>query len=410
MMARYGLLGRTLGHSYSPQIHASLGCPPECYTLYEKEPDELDSFLIHPEFDGINVTIPYKKAVIPYLSELSNAARTIGSVNTIVRRADGTLYGDNTDFYGFDQTLAVTGIDPTGKKALVLGDGGAAPTVRAVLAGRGAAQVITISRRGEDNYDNLSRHYDAEIIVNATPVGMYPDVGVSLVDLSKFPKLCGVCDLIYNPARTQLLLDAEKLGVPCTNGLFMLVAQAKRAEELFQNKPIDDGENERLCAKMRAEQMNIALIGMPGVGKSSCGRALAALTGRTLVDLDAELVKQAGTPIPDYFAQYGEEAFRQLETKVLAEFSRQSGLILATGGGVVTRPENYPLLRQNSTVFFLQRDIAGLATGGRPVTQKKGTAQIAAERMPLYLAWADHTIDCIDPQTNAQTILEVLSK
>lgn len=409
-MARYGLLGRKLGHSYSPQIHADLGCPPECYTLYEKEAGELDHFLREPEFDGINVTTPYKKAVIPYLSGMSDAARAIGSVNTIVRCADGTLYGDNTDFYGFDQMLTVCGIDPAGKKALVLGDGGAAPTVRAVLKQRGARQIVTISRRGENNYDNLSCHCDAEIIVNATPVGMYPDVGVSLVDLSGFPKLCGVCDLIYNPARTQLLLDAEALGIPCANGLFMLVAQAKRAEELFQNKPIDDEENERICAKMRAEQMNIALIGMPGVGKSSCGKALAGLTGRTLVDLDSELVRQSGMSIPDYFAQHGEDAFRQLETKVLAEFSKRSGLILATGGGVVTRPENYPLLHQNSTIFFLQRDIAGLATGGRPVTQKKGTAQIAAERMPLYLAWADHTIDCVNPKANAQAILEVLSK
>ncbi len=409
MMAQYGLLGRKLGHSYSPQIHAALGCPPECYTLYEKEADELDSFLREPEFDGINVTIPYKKAVIPYLSEMSDAARAIGSVNTIIRRADGTLYGDNTDFYGFDCTLAVTGIDPAGKKALVLGDGGAAPTVRAVLAGRGAKAVVTISRRGENNYENLSRHYDAEIIVNATPVGMYPDVGVSLVDLTKFPKLCGVLDLIYNPARTQLLLDAETLGIPCANGLFMLVAQAKRAEELFQNKPIGDGENARICAKMRAEQMNIALIGMPGVGKSSCGRALAELTGRTLVDLDAELVNQSGMPIPDYFAQYGEEGFRLLETKVLAEFSKQSGLILATGGGVVTRPENYPLLHQNSTIFFLRRDITGLATDGRPLSQSKGTVQLALERLPLYTRWADFAINCIDPQRNAQTILEVLN-
>ncbi len=407
-MARYGLLGRTLGHSYSPQIHAALGCPPETYSLYEVEPEALERFLTVPEFDGINVTIPYKKTVIPYLAELSDAARAIGSVNTILRRPDGSLYGDNTDFYGFDETLAVTGIDPAGRKALVLGDGGAAPTVRAVLLSRGAREIVTISRRGENNYENLDRHRDAELIVNATPVGMYPDTGVSLVDLAQFPRLCGVLDLIYNPARTKLLLNAEAHGIPHSNGLFMLVAQAKRAEELFQHHAIADSENARICGAMRAEMQNIALIGMPGVGKSSCGRALAAATGRTLIDLDAELVKEAGMSIPDYFAAYGEASFRTLETQVLDAWSKKSGLILATGGGVVTRPENYPLLHQNSTIFLLRRDIAELSTDGRPVSQAKGATQLAGERMPLYLAWADHAIDCVDPQENAKKILEVL--
>ncbi len=407
-MARYGLLGRKLGHSYSPQIHTALGCPEGSYVLFEKEPEELDAFLHSGEFDAINVTTPYKKDVIAHLSELSDAARTIGSVNTILRRDDGTLYGDNTDFYGFDCTLAVTGIDPAGKKALILGDGGAAPTVRAVLESRGAREIVTISRRAENNYENLDRHADAELIVNATPVGMYPNNGGSLVDLTKFPNLCGVLDLIYNPSRTKLLLDAEALGIPYCDGLYMLVAQAKRAEELFTGTPIDDSENARICGKMRSDMTNIALIGMPGVGKTSCGKALAELSGRTFVDLDAELVKQAGIPIPDYFSAYGEDAFRRLETQVLEEFSKRSGLILATGGGVVTRPENYPLLHQNSTVFFLRRDITNLATDGRPLSQSKGTVQLALERLPLYSRWADFTIDCVDPQHNAQTILEVL--
>jgi shikimate dehydrogenase len=407
-MGLYGLLGRTLGHSYSPQIHAALGCPPP-YMLYEKETEELPDLFAAPEFDGINVTIPHKKAVIPFLDELSDAARAIGSVNTIVRRADGTLFGDNTDYYGFDETLRVSGIDPSGKKALVLGDGGAAPTVRAVLRGRGAKEVVTISRRGENNYENLDRHRDAALIVNATPVGMYPNVGEALVDLSQFPNLVGVLDLIYNPARTKLLLDAERLGIPHSNGLYMLVAQAKRAEELFQNRTIDDRENDRICAQMRAQMQNIALIGMPGVGKSSCGAALAALTGRTVVDLDHELEHEAGMSIPSYFAAYGEAQFRELETKVLAEWSKKSGLILATGGGVVTRPENYPLLHQNSTIFFLRREIAQLSTDGRPLSQSKGTAQLAAERLPLYTAWADHIIDCVNPAANAQKIMEVLN-
>ncbi len=407
-MARYGLLGRSLGHSYSPEIHAAFGCPPECYTLYEVEPEALPGFLTRPEFDGINVTIPYKKAVIPYLSELSDAARAIGSVNTIVRRADGTLFGDNTDYYGFDRALAAAGIDPAGKKALVLGDGGAAPTVRAVLHARGAREIVTISRHGENNYGNLDRHRDAALIVNATPVGMYPDNGTSLIDLTAFPALCGVYDLIYNPARTKLLLDAARLGIPCANGLLMLVAQAKRAEELFQGRTIPEDENEAVCARLGTQMENIVLIGMPGVGKSSCGAALSRLTGRPFVDLDEQFVRETGVSIPDFFAAHGEAAFRRRETALLAAWSKRSGLILATGGGVVTQPENYDLLHQNSTVFFLRRDITGLSTKGRPVSQAKGTAQLARERLPLYAAWADHAIDCVNPETNAKTIAEVL--
>lgn len=407
-MGTYGLLGRRLAHSYSPQIHIALGCPPEDYHLFEKEPEELESFLRHPVFDGINVTIPYKLAVIPYMAELTDAARAIGSVNTIVPRPGGGLLGDNTDFYGLDETFRVASIDPAGKKALVLGDGGVAPTVRAVLSHRGAREIITVSRRGTENFENISRHADAEILVNATPVGMYPENGGSLVDLAQLPKLLGVVDLVYNPARTALLLQAETLGIPHANGLYMLVAQAKRAEERFQRRTIDDSENGRITRRMAAGMENIALIGMPGVGKSSCGRALAEKTGRQLVDLDEELAREAGCGIPAYFAAHGEAAFRRLETKVLAEWGKKSGLILATGGGVVTRPENYALLHQNSRIFLLRRDISGLSSAGRPVSQAKGVEAIAREREPLYLSWADHIIDCVSPEKNASRILEVL--
>lgn len=408
-MARFGLLGRHLGHSYSPDIHALFGCPREDYRLFEVEPEALGAFLSAADFDGINVTIPYKKAVIPYLSAMTDAARAIGSVNTIVRQADGSLLGDNTDFYGLDETFSHFGIDPRGRKALVLGDGGVAPTVRAVLEQRGAREIVTVSRRGAERFEGLAqRHADAELIVNATPVGMYPENGGRLVDPAQFPSLCGVVDLVYNPARTALLLDAERCGIPCANGLFMLVAQAKRAEERFQHCAIEDSGNARITAHMAARMENIALIGMPGVGKSSCGAALEKKTGRCFVDLDREAAREAGMDIPTYFARFGEDAFRQLETRVLETWSCESGLILATGGGVVTRPENYALLHQNSRIFLLRRDLAGLATDGRPVSQEKGVAQLAREREPLYHAWADHVIDCVDPDMNAEKILEVL--
>ena len=244
--------------------------------------------------------------------------------------------------------------------------------------------------------------------MNATPVGMYPENGGSLVDLAQLPKLLGVVDLVYNPARTALLLQAGQLGIPNANGLYMLVAQAKRAEERFQRRAIADSENGRITRQMAAGMENIALIGMPGVGKSSCGRALAEKTGRQLVDLDEEVSRAAGCGIPAYFAAHGEAAFRQLETKVLAEWGKKSGLILATGGGVVTRPENYALLHQNSRIFLLRRDISGLSSAGRPVSQAKGIEAIAREREPLYLSWADHIIDCVSPEKNASRILEVL--
>ena len=249
-----GLLGRKLGHSYSHQIHACLG--DYSYTLFEKEPEEVEDFLKSGDFTGLNVTIPYKKTVIPYLAELSPNAKKLGAVNTIVRRKDGTLFGHNTDYFGFASLLKRSGLDVAGKKVLVLGSGGASNTVTAVLTGLGAEAVV-ISRSGENNYENLQRHEDAAVIVNATPVGMYPNTGVSPVDLKRFPKLEGVLDVIYNPARTQLLLDAEALHIPCANGLWMLVAQAKESAEYFTGTSIDDAAIAEIHANLAAQMANI---------------------------------------------------------------------------------------------------------------------------------------------------------
>jgi len=403
----YGLLGGKLGHSYSPLIHKMFGGYD--YNLYEREENEVEAFLKERAFDGINVTIPYKKAVIPYLDELSENAKKIGSVNTIVKLPDGRLRGDNTDYYGFEFLVNSNGIEVSGKKCVVLGDGGVAPTIRAVLEDMGAKEIVTVSRRGEDNFDNISKHADAQIIVNMTPVGMYPKNGVSLVDLSMFDNLSGVLDVVYNPNKTKMILDAEEKEIPCAGGLAMLVAQAKRACELFLNSEIEDSRIMDVTYVVEGMMKNVALIGMPGCGKTTTGTQLAKLTGREFVDMDDEIVKHIGCSIPEFFAANGEEAFRKVETEVLEEFSKKSGLIISTGGGVVTRPENKALLHQNSIVVFLNRkDLQSLAKDGRPVSQSKSVEQLVKERMPMYTTWCDIAIDCVNEVENARKIAEVL--
>ena len=385
-----GLLGRKLGHSYSPAIHAQLGDYE--YALYEKEPEELPDFLQRGDFTGLNVTIPYKKAVVPYCTELSETAQLLGSVNTLLRRPDGTLYGHNTDYDGFLSLVRQSGVEAAGKKALVLGSGGASVTAQAVLRTLGA-QVVVISRSGEDNYENLSRHADAAIVVNTTPAGMYPHNGESPVDLTAFPACRAVYDIVYNPERTALMLQAEALGIPAFGGLHMLVAQAKRASEIWQQKTIPHSETTGIESLLRAGMQNIVLIGMPGCGKSTVAAALGAALGRQVCDSDALIEELAGMTIPEIFAAQGEDAFRRLETEAIAALSKRSGIVLATGGGCVTRAENYPLLHQNSTIFWLQRDLTQLPTEGRPLSQAGRLEAMYALRRPLYERFADHIID-----------------
>ena len=385
-----GLLGRKLGHSYSPQIHAHLGDYP--YGLFEKEPEEVGSFLQNGDFTAINVTIPYKKDVMPFCSELTPRAVAMGAVNTIVRRPDGSLLGHNTDYFGFSSMVRRSGLEPKGKKVLVLGSGGASVTAVAVLREMGA-KVVVISRTGEDNYENLHRHADAAILCNCTPVGMYPNNGLSPVDLSLFPRLEGVLDMIYNPARTKLLMDAEKRGLVTENGLWMLVAQAKEAAEWFTGSKIDDGKIAKIHARLRCQMENIILIGMPGSGKSTVGQPLAEKSGKTFVDADAETVKAVGKPIPQIFSEEGEPGFRAWETKVLEDLSKCSGIVLATGGGCVTREENYEVLHQNGTIFCLNRSLDRLPTDGRPLSQANKLDQMYRIRKPLYDRFADRCID-----------------
>ena len=388
---RCGLIGEKLGHSFSPAIHGKLADYE--YKLYELSPEQVGPFLEKKEYDGLNVTIPYKKTVIPYCDELTEAAKSIGSVNTIVKRPDGTLLGHNTDYDGFMWLLKNAGAEVKGKKAVVLGTGGASVTVQAALRNMGAASVVVISRSGEDNYENIARHSDAKILVNATPVGMYPKTGVSPVDLDSFTALEGVFDVVYNPARTQLLLEAEKRGIPCANGLGMLVAQAKAACERFTGEPIDDEKVYTIKAEMERNTRNVMLIGMPGSGKSTVGAALAESLGRKLVDVDERIVELAGCSIPEIFAKEGEEGFRQIEHQALCEVSKESGLVIATGGGVVTRPENLDPMRQNSLIVWLLRDLSLLPKDGRPLSQTNSLTEMFKVREPLYRAAADCVAD-----------------
>ena len=390
-MLKCGLLGEKLGHSYSPQIHSMLADYE--YKLFEKSPEELEDFLKSGEFDGLNVTIPYKKSVMPYCAELSPTAAQIGSVNTIVRRSDGSLYGDNTDAFGFENLIVHNGIEVKGKKALVLGTGGASVTAQAVLKNLGASEVVVISRKGEDTYENIAKHADAEIIANTTPVGMYPNNGKAAVDLTQFPKLSGVLDVVYNPARTALLLQAEKLCIPCAGGLYMLVSQAKRSCELFTGKSIPDSEIDRIERVLSHQMQNIVIIGMPGSGKTAVSTMLAERLGRKIFDTDTIVSEKAGMTIPEIFAAQGEAGFRKLETEATAEVGKLSGNIISTGGGVVTVADNYELLHQNGVIVWIERDTNKLARDGRPISLSSDLNELYAARLPLYERFADIKAD-----------------
>jgi len=378
------------------------------YCLCEKMPEELDAFFAEGDFKGLNVTIPYKTTVVAYMTELSDTAKKIGCVNTVVKRPDGSLLGDNTDYGGLVYTMRRSGIYVKNKKALVLGSGGASLTAQAVLRDLGAKSVTVISRSGEDNYENLERHADAEIIVNTTPVGMFPNNMEAPVDLAKFPRLSGVVDVIANPAKTALLMQAERLGIKRAGGLPMLVAQAAYASEKFTGRRIYDGEIEKVLKTVSKSTKNIVLIGMPGCGKTTVGRRLAKILGREFIDLDAAIVEKAGKTIPEIFADEGEETFRRIETECAAEAGKKSGVVISTGGGIVTRERNYDLLRQNGTLIFINRPTSQLAIRGRPVSAAKGLEQLAEERLPLYKKWASVTVENMGVSSTAGLIISFL--
>ncbi len=387
----YGLLGEHLPHSFSPQIHNALGN--KDYTLFEVAPENLDTFMKEHNFKGINVTIPYKKAVIPYLDIVSPEAQKIGAVNTI-KVKDGKLYGDNTDYFGFKYMVEKSGISVKDKKALVLGSGGASATVQAVLRDMGASEIVVLSRNGDDNYVNMYiKHTDAEIIVNTTPVGMYPDNLNTLVDLDRFENLSGVLDVVYNPLKTRLILDAEQRNIPSSAGLSMLVAQAKKAHEIFFDTTVENDVCEQIERSLILQMCNIVLIGMAGCGKSTIGKLLAELLRKDLIDTDEMIVNTENKPIPEIFAEKGEDYFRWCENVAVNIAGKEKSQIIATGGGVITRPENYNSLKQNGIIVFINRDADLLPTNGRPLSQMHGVKALYEKRMPLYRQFADIEVD-----------------
>ena len=402
----FGLIGRKLSHSFSPQIHKELG--DYTYKLWEMEEEDVAGFLKKREFDGTNVTIPYKKTVIPFLDEISPIAQRIGAVNTIVKRADGTLYGDNTDYFGFSHMLSLGPCPVDGKKCIVLGSGGASLTVINVLKALGAGSIVVISRTGENNYTNLHLHYDADIIVNTTPVGMYPNCGESPIELSNFTSCKCVYDLIYNPAKTALLLQAEALGIPYVNGLSMLVAQGKRAAELFLSTQMDDSLIESITKKLSLAMLNVVLIGMPGCGKSTVGRLIAEKLDRRFEDTDVTVELNNNRRIPDIINTFGEDCFRDLEQEAVADICKQSGLVIATGGGAILRQENRNAIRQNAVVVFINRDMSDLETQGRPLSSTpEKLKKLYDYRLPIYRQCCDVEVTTQPtPQQTAELILK----
>lgn len=386
----YYLIGKTLGHSYSAEIHRAFGKYP--YELKALPPEALGEFLSGGDFDGMNVTIPYKSDVIPYLDEIDDAARKIGSVNTVIRR-DGRLVGHNTDYAGFLSMAERAGISFAGKKVLILGTGGTSLTAQAVVRDAGASEVVVLSRRGESSYATLPRHLDSQIIINSTPVGMYPQNGEELIELRRFSRVEGVLDVIYNPLRTRLIDTAERLGIPSSGGLWMLVAQAALASGYFAGECPTESEVEAVYRSILTEKENIVLVGMPGCGKTTVAGLLAERSGREVIDTDRLVTEAAGMPIPEIFARYGEAEFRRLESEAAEAAGKRSGVIIATGGGIVLDPKNrYPLV-QNGKVYFLRRETEQLDRSGRPLSRGADLAEMYRRRLPLYLAISDRAVD-----------------
>ena len=401
----FGLLGRKLGHSWSPQIHAKLGSTP--YTLFEREPEDVEDFIRHGEWDGINVTIPYKMLAARIADVRSERVERLGAANTLVRQADGSIFAENTDVLGFSWMLErfchrELGANPAeildGGEALVLGSGGASQAVRAALADVAGCEAVVVSRKGPEVYEGLAeRHPHARVVVNTTPVGMYPHCPASPLSdqvLAAMPELAGVLDVVYNPERTGLCLAAERQGIPFESGLAMLVSQAFYSSGLFQGISLDDGLVEQVERDLRMSQRNIVLVGMPGAGKTSTGRALARMLGRPFVDLDDAFAVAYGCGAGDFIREHGEQEFRMRETEVASSYCSRSGLVIACGGGIVTQQRNYDIAHQNGTIAFIDRPLHQLSTAGRPISQDKGVERLALERMDLYRQWSDTRIVC----------------
>ena len=389
---KFGLLGRTLGHSFSPRIHSALGNTN--YELFEREPSQLQEFFADPELQGINITIPYKVNALEACDVVDPRAERIGCVNTMVRK-DGKWHGYNTDYDGFVFTLQHAGIDVSGKECIILGDGASSATVHVALEDLGAKNIVHLSRKAAPFYGDAPNYYEtAQIIINCTPIGMYPHNPANLIDITQFSKLEGVVDLIYNPRRTILLLQAEMMEIPHCDGLPFLVAQGVEAANHFQGESFGTKEIEQILRDMRREKENIILIGMPGVGKTTVGKALGEEMGRTCVDVDHELEKEIGD-ISTYITEQGEPAFREKEAEMIAKFGTQTGLIISTGGGCVTVPKNFAHLRQNGRIYQLTQPVENLSTSGRVLSSGgiERLRELEATRTPMYESFAQCIVE-----------------
>lgn len=408
---KYGLIGNPLGHSRSPFLHEFFGTAP--YDLVQIAESDLDAFFARRDFAAINVTIPYKRAVMSCLNGISAVAEECDAVNTVVNR-DGKLYGFNTDLFGMEFSLARAGIALKGKNVVILGSGGTSHTAQVLARHGGAQSVKVVSRTGQYNYRNLLPVRDAEVLFNTTPVGMFPDMAAAPVDLDCFPALEGIFDAVYNPLRTRLVQQAEARGIKHADGLLMLAAQAKASSDLFRGVPMpssDDADAARtiLAARdaLRRSLTNIILVGMPGSGKTTVGAAVARLLGRDFYDADAEIVKATGKSIPDIFAEEGEEGFRRRESETVRALSEKQGAVIATGGGAPLRDENRLNLRANGFVVYLVRDLSALPTEGRPLSLGADLGAMYRDRHPVYSAFADITVDnSAAPEDAAREITE----
>ena len=405
---KYGCIGEHLPHSFSREIHGEIGSYD--YELKELAPDEVPAFMTAKDFAGINVTIPYKQAVVPFLSSVDETAEAIGAVNTVVNRG-GRLTGHNTDLCGLTRLIRRIGLELSGRKVLILGTGGTSRTAAYAARLLGAGSILKVSRTAKDgavSYEEALRdHTDAEIILNTTPCGMYPHPEGQPLSLRTFSRLQGVADVIYNPLRSRLVLEARALGLPAEGGLYMLVAQAVRASELFLDTAYPEDLTDRIYNRILRRKENIVLIGMPGSGKTAVGHILAKKTGLPFFDTDQMIVSRAVRPITDIFRDSGEQAFRDLESDVVRELSLRSGIIISTGGGAVLRPENVTALKQNGRLFWLDRDPASLVpTGDRPLADTADKIRkLYLEREPVYRSAADEIIPVLGaPEQIAETV------
>lgn len=406
--AKYGLLGRTLGHSFSVPIHQALGN--RAYTLYPTEPEDIASLLADPDLKGLNVTLPYKETVLPYCQVLAPEVEEIGAANCLVRDGD-TLIARNTDYSGFIYMTEHSKVSVKDKSVLVFGTGGSSKAIHAALNTMGAKEIFHVSSK-TNTPEGLKPYTHAEVIVNCTPVGMYPKNEARLTDLTFFPRLSGVLDIVYNPLRTGIMMDAEEMQIPCAGGLSMLVAQAKAAHEYFFQTKVEDAVIDSIVNQLRCETENIIICGMPGSGKTSIANALGALTGREVIDTDAEIEKTAGLSIPDIFKEYGEENFRERESAEIAKYGKCSGKILSLGGGAVLKERNYRPLHQNGRIYQIQRNLNLLATDGRPLSKDLDTLkEMEQVRAPYYQRFADVIIpNDATVEDAAKQILEDFSK